>query len=178
MIIEIRSAGAKGRGIFAMKDIEAGEKLCYYDGIEKPINKQTTNCPEKYYMVSMPNKPTHACFGYIEPKTILGIGQLVNDGAMIDFDIDKPVLDSRKEYKQYRRNIKKYIRLSKRRKNIYINENLWFYSLKPIKKDCELLWSYSPAYWIVKAMDETKIIKKKNILIKLLRQEDGGVFRK
>ena len=178
--VEVRDAGVKGRGVFAKQDIPKGEALCFYDGDDREMDRNI-KYPEKYYMVALPNRPGRkgwARYGYSEPKSKIGIGQLVNDGYMIDFGFDRQVVDFREEFKEGRRKIKRYERKQKRKVNIIMHVNMWFYALKDIKKDEELLWTYGASYWLVQAFDRANTPKKKVLLRKIMKLRPDTIVSK
>ena len=179
--VEVRDAGVKGRGVFAKQDIKIGDPLAFYDGEDKKIDKKSSKILEKYYMISLPDiagRKGWARYGYIEPQSKIGIGQLVNDSQMIDFEINKPVENFREEFKIIKRKIKKYEKSQRKRVNIILHMNQWFYALKDIKKDDELLWSYGASYWVVQAFDKTKIKKRRVLLMKIMKLRNESIIFK
>jgi hypothetical protein len=67
-----------GRGVFAKVDISIGEIPCYYDGYIK--NAEECSDEELIYLVG------NDLVGYKNPKTDVGIAQIINDYSMVKLD--------------------------------------------------------------------------------------------
>merc|ERR1712208_141383 len=73
-----------GRGVFAVRDIKGDEVVCLYDGklvdelsLLKLVRAKIQM--DREYWMSHPRDPNLTLCGYKDPKSVLGIGQIIND---------------------------------------------------------------------------------------------------
>ena len=81
-----------GLGVFANKNIKKGQIVCYYDGEDVPMNSDVFDA----YTMSHPTLPGMCRKGYDKPRNNKGVGQFINDGAMLkwdDFDVEHLLTD-------------------------------------------------------------------------------------
>lgn len=152
--VEIRPSKISGNGVFAMYDIKKGERLCYYDGHDLPIEK-VKNDTDMDYAVNHSNNALIR-FGDQKPKDKHGIAQIINDGAC-------PVFNDC-SMKEIRRSLNEYDEKSIRLCNCKMyNNSFWMYATKDIKKDEEILTNYGKKYWLMHFL-----VRSTNALLKLL----------
>jgi hypothetical protein len=169
-LVEIRDAGDKGRGIFAIRQILKGDILCYYDGVNKPICSDDQN-----YMISTRDKHIMR-YGYKYPKTKYGIGQLINDGACINVNMSKP--PTKNTFELIDNTVMLYELHTNERENVgfYSHEGdneYWLMARKNIKKNGQLYLRYGFKYWLTKLFNDTKDLKWRKTLSVVL--EHNGV---
>jgi SET domain-containing protein len=145
-VVEVRPSERHGRGVFANRDIKKGERMCYYDGEDIPEDKAQPDRDVSYAQ----RQGNIIRYGYVEPKTSHGIGQLMNDAFM-------PHLTNPINFPNVKRAFDEYEEKSKALYNTGKFQNsFWLYADKDIAKDEELTGSYGKAYWIVKFLTQTK----------------------
>ena len=133
--VEVRSAGDKGLGVFATRNVKRNEYVCWYDGVR---------CANSSIAAL-----TTGAFGYSEHghrelpqlfagfRTMLrpgGCAQLCNDAATDYTDGDLAYL--------------KHINVAM----LFFadGDGVVFYATKPIKRGDELLFSYGAEYWQIR----------------------------
>ena len=72
----IRNAGG---GVFAKKNIKRGQVVCYYDGEDIPMNNNVFDA----YTMLHPTLPGRCRKGYGKARNSKGVGQFIDDGAML-----------------------------------------------------------------------------------------------
>lgn len=155
MKVEIRKSNIAGNGVFAKEDIKKGEDLCIYDGEYIAYDKINVCKDDMTYALTRPNNFT--ILGYKEPKSEIGIGQIINDGACPNFEIlifDNVVNE-----------LEKYNTETANNMNVALKNDgsTTMVSLKDIKKDEELFYSYGQKYWIC-----NNLINSTNSLLRLM----------
>ena len=176
-----------GRGVFANRDFKQGDCVCYYDGIEVEIDvrKKPKSLSVYYHPIGcgswkkMPKNMLddlqklengRGIIGFRNPKTEEGVGQLINDGARIQYQnhldqgeqicvdlkkcIPPDLLPDETEgaehimtQESYDFIQEEYISNSLSRANVYVGNDCKVYAFKNIKKGEELFYCYCPAYW-------------------------------
>ena len=128
--VEVKSAGDKGMGVFATRNIKRGEVCCYYDGLVTfGVAKGAMITGEQGYNQAFANDQVLA--GFKQQFRVGGCAQMCNDASTTYTD-DKDL---------------KYL------KNINVADQeiagmgMAFVATKRIKKGEELLYSYGPQYW-------------------------------
>ena len=131
--VEVKSAGDKGMGVFATRNIRKGEICCYYDGFITAGAVQATFVTGQYGFAqqlfhSSDNKIALAGF-----RTQLrhgGCAQMCNDASTTYTE----------------RNLEYMKNINVKEKQVG-PKSMVFVSTKRIKKGQELLYSYGPDYW-------------------------------
>ncbi len=151
--VYVGKAGIKGMGVFTNRFIKKGEMVCYYDGFDAKKDKRR----RVDYSMTIPGKKDIHRNGYIKPQSDIGVGQLINDAAFLEIDTCKEVKDIVKVYNGCRRRVNRYYMEASRHMNVRFNgNNFWFYAIKDIRKDTELVYSYGAAYWIGKTQSPSR----------------------
>lgn len=136
MNCEVRKSNIHGRGVFAKRNIKKGEKLCIYDG--QIIDIGTPG--DSSYDLGIPNTRTMSR-GYREPRSSVGIGQFINDGARYIWT-GVPNDDAMA--------LVVYMRQTSQTMNckpVFHPKMIFIEALRDIKKDEELLMFYGLHYW-------------------------------
>ena len=142
--VEVRSAGAKGQGVFATRRIRRGEICCWYDGML---------CPNAVFATAVTGD-----FGYAQladdDQVIAGFRSMVRPGGCAQL-----CNDACTEYADMMD--LKYLKHTNVAKHSYrkvsgggATTGLIFVATKPIAKGDELLYSYGPEYWAAKRLRE------------------------
>lgn len=140
---EIRSSliPNAGMGIFATEDIEKGDPICIYDGVEVP--KEFVS--ESDYLQEFPvNGKT--IDGFRIPRSEWGIGQFANDAVGSIFDTNQPITSDILE--KVTRFFKDKSIESEKKFNVVVNPNGWLLATRFIKKGEELYNYYGINYWL------------------------------
>jgi hypothetical protein len=134
-MVEVKQSLIKGagRGVFATKDINEGERVCEYWG--KYIDLKKTKFPSSDKLLQI-DESTLFC-GYEKYKKPDKCGQFINDSSSID---NINVGSIRKYHHDNFANVD----ISIEAKGIYFN------SIKNIKEGDELYFKYGINYWIQK----------------------------
>ena len=136
--VEVKSAGIKGNGVFATRDIEIGEILCYYDGFvcQCPnialLISGDYNYGQNYDEVTSYNAESLR-------KTIAGFPEYLRDGGCAQLCNDASTTYTDETDLKYLKNINVQEEPS--------GNTLVFCASKRIKKGQEILYSYGPQYW-------------------------------
>ena len=152
-----------GRGVFAGRDFEKNEFLCYYDGYDIKYNSRELRDEEFIYCQLGSDEENVQRIGFIKPRSPFGVGQLINDGAIPEFfktwDSGERYEDGTHLYHWYdnengdvEKNINKYIVMSEKKRNVYFGTitgiPTWnMVASRKIKKDEELYTTYGIQYW-------------------------------
>ena len=131
-----------GLGVFAKKNIKKGQIVCYYDGEDIPIN---SNVFDAYTMIH-PTVPGMCRKGYDQPRNGTGVGQFINDGAMLswtDFDVENLLTDNgevnSKGVKHMAKELQQYQVQSDANKNaMFIDDKFNVTPIKTVKQGEEL----------------------------------------
>jgi len=146
--VNVRKSKVHGKGVFAVRDIEKDELVCLYDG-EMMGQSQLLKllrmgiALDKEYWMSHPHNPQLILCGFKEPKTVLGIGQLIND-------FKKPEIVEL-DFKHGIRACEEYVTASREHQNVSFRAEgkmFWLYAAKDIKKDEELFLHYGYKIWL------------------------------
>ena len=126
--VQVRSAGFKGNGVFATRNIKKGEVCCWYDGVVTSTDSFCTLVAGTFgYNIAYYDTFVGGFRRQLRPG---GCAQICNDAA-IDYDsTDDP------DYVQ-KINVIAHT----------MNGVILFIANKRIKKRGELLFSYGPGYW-------------------------------
>jgi SET domain-containing protein len=147
-ICEIRESKIHGRGVFATRKIEKGEKLCFYEGkilygVNSTNSTNSTNLQNTYKLeITLDNKIV-TIYGYEQPKSKLGIAQFINDGSSFT-----PKSTDYKEILKQAVTYKLESAMAANTKLVIIKNKIIAVATKSIEKDEELLLSYDVKYWI------------------------------
>jgi SET domain-containing protein len=136
--VEVKSAGEKGVGVFATRDIKRGETCCWYDGVM---------CPDQYVAAF-----TSGAFGYAYDCTSAP-GKLVLAGFRTEIrrgGCAQLCNDAAREYDENDLLYLKHINVMSRD----VEGRVTFVAKKPIKKGQELLYSYGAYYWRMRRLRE------------------------
>ena len=152
----IRNAGL---GVFAKKNIKKGQIVCYYDGEDIPMNDNVFDA----YTMSHPTLPGMSRKGYDKPRNNKGVGQFINDGAMLkwdDFDVENLLTDNMEVnpsgVKHMAKELKQYQVQSDANKNTtFIDDKFNIVATKNIKQGEELYFTYGYGYWIDRLQKQT-----------------------
>jgi hypothetical protein len=157
------------RGVFAARDFEIGEKVCFFDGYEKN-EKECTQTERKYALKIEAHK---TIVGYIVPKTPIGVAQLVNDGVALDLG-DCP-------FHQIHRRIilwlhekcVDYLERSISAANIVQQlpreDTAWFVAWKPIASNDEVFYAFGVEFWLCLWLQKPTIHEKLRFAIIMYR---------
>ena len=142
--VEVRPSNVHGRGVFALREIKAGEFVCIYDGdlLSNDVVKNSGVDVDVTYCLTHPKNPKLVLCGYKYPKNSVGVGQLINDAKTIQLrELD---------YKRGIEACREYVKKSKELANVdFICENNFnIHAVRDIKKDEELFIHYGYPYWI------------------------------
>jgi hypothetical protein len=137
------SIPAAGNGIFATRDYEKGEWICFYDGDDIPNEEIICENYSQEYLHDNVNDKGQSRLGYKIPRHKYGVAQLVNDAEMIHYSDDYPI-----NIDDISSALKKYIYKSEMTANTTINEDWGLYATRPIYAGEELFYFYGPTYWI------------------------------
>lgn len=143
--VEVKSAGDKGMGVFATKNIKRGDICCYYDGIicTGPYSAILITGEHDFAQQICASDGTHgAMAGFRSQLRHGGCAQMCND-ASTTYTNDKDLT--------YQKNINV--------QDIHLHDDsghlcLYFVATKRIKKGEELLYSYGTDYWKSKKLRE------------------------
>lgn len=146
--VNVRKSQIHGNGVFAVRDIEKDELVCLYDGEMMgqshllKLLRMGIDVDKEYWM-SHPHNPRLILCGFKEPKTVLGIGQLIND-------FKKPEIVEL-DFKHGIRACEEYVTASREHQNVSFRAEgkmFWLYAAKDIKKDEELFLHYGYKIWL------------------------------
>jgi len=168
--VEVRDSKRHGKGVFALVDISKGTRLCEYDGEDIKVEDLLTQSG-KINMDYAVRQGDIIRFGYKTPKSILGIGQLVNDVCIPDLPIHNTVKYSQilEAFDDYEKEASSVFNVCK-----YKN-SFWVYAIRDIRKDEELTMFYGRRYWILKEMESTNNPNLRLILFHMLQGIESTV---
>ena len=128
--VEVRSAGAKGLGVFARRNISRGEVCCFYDGVLcSSALSALFVCGEQGYVLNFEDSVYIA--GFQSQMREGGVAQLCNDAST-----------------DYRDDDLTYVKhINTDRKDFANGRGIVFIAKKRIPKGGELLYSYGSDYW-------------------------------
>ena len=171
--VEVRPSGipGAGRGVFATRDFAIGEFVCVYDGYVITPGRQ--NLDEDVYALPLEGKGM--LIGFKDPKSEIGVAQLINDAAEISA-VDFP---QRGDFKMcclyFADAALRYAVKTRLLSNVYpANGTERFIAIKPINKGEELFFSYGSSYWFFQIASDALIAKDRKILE--ARQAIQGAF--
>jgi tetratricopeptide (TPR) repeat protein len=147
-LVEVRLSNIHGKGVFAVQDIKKDEAVCLYDGklmdevhllklvkAEAPMDRE--------YWMNHPRDPRLTLCGYKAPKTVLGIGQIINDYR-------KPEIVEL-NFKHGITACEEYVIASRKHQNVTFKADgmdFCLYAAKDINKDEELFLHYGYKIWL------------------------------
>jgi len=166
-----------GRGVFATRDFEIGEYVCFYDGVKRPMESAED------HEYAAPDGNNNILIGKqnVDGK-LEGVAQLINDYCALIIDDE----DS-DDYGIWKINglkvnakIQLYNLIASEKANV-VNNNGNLYAIKPIKAGDELYYKYGENYWIFRSYLHAKspllklyfIIRSKMLLI----EKDYFIYR-
>lgn len=149
-----------GLGVFAKKNIKNGQIVCYYDGEDIPLNSDVFDA----YTMAHPTLPGMCRKGYDKPRNGKGIGQFINDGAMLswdDYDIENLLTDTMEAnpggVKHMAKELHQYQMQSDANKNTtFIDDKFNIVATKNIKQGDELYFTYGYGYWVDRLQKQTR----------------------
>jgi len=177
-MVEVGKSNIEGRGVFAVRDIAKDEAVCLYDGelLDEShlLSLVRSGVPmDREYWMSHPRDPRLTLCGYKTPKTVLGIGQLMNDSQ-------KPEI-TKLDFKEGIKSCEEYVINSRKGQNVTFNldgRDFWLYAARDIKKGEELFLHYGYKIWLETFTKDLNLAKKSstNSLWRLLYWAlDGSV---
>ncbi len=152
---EVRPSLIHGNGVFAVKDIKAGERCCIYDGDVVPFGSKDS----KYLL----NMDDFSIRGFEQPRDKIGIAQLINDGACF---VPKG------KTKEIVRQMINYSIESFTKQNVTFEEiknRVVAIAVRDIKKDEELLAFYNARYWLDDTIHENEEVAEANAIYQFLQ---------
>ena len=83
--VEVRPSNIHGIGVFALREIKAGEFVFIYDGeiLSNDVVENSCEYEDVSYCLTHPKNPKLVLCGYKYPKNNIGVGQLINDAEVI-----------------------------------------------------------------------------------------------
>jgi hypothetical protein len=145
--VEVKSAGDKGMGVFATKNIKQGDICCYYDGIICDGSKSALLITGEYGFSQALPRSSRVLAGFRSQIRHGGCAQMCNDASTTY--TDNKDLTYLKNI-----NVEEYSGYDDSGQPFFC-----FVATKRIKKGEELLYSYGNGYW--KAKFERKASKAK-----------------
>ena len=137
--VEVKSAGIKGNGVFATRDIKRGEILCFYDGIVcSDLTVGTLMSGSHGYNQSYGEASTYRELRTVG-RSIAGFPECLRDGGCAQLCNDASTTYTDEKDLKYLKNINV--------KEVYSGNTFVFCASKRIKKGQEILYSYGPQYW-------------------------------
>ena len=135
-----------GRGVFSARAFQMKDLVCFYDGDDKP---GTIN--HEYSMAHFDKDMTRV--GFSRPVHANGVGQLLNDGACLDFVMDRlsgyvyttDELVSAYEAKSF-----------SRANLVFISNNFQLGAKRDIDAHEELFLAYGSQFWLSMTMKDAK----------------------
>jgi len=164
--VEVRDSPIHGRGVFTLRKIKRGERVCFYDGefkTQSQLHKQASDKKiplNKQYWMSHPSKPDVTLCGFSTPQNQFGVGQLINDSKMPKIED----LDYRKGLEE----CEEYVTESQRLANMSFmpeGKEFYIYAIKDIEKDEELFLHYGYKMWL---QDLSEALPPEEYITKLL----------
>jgi len=147
-LVEMNPSNVHGRGVFASKDIKKDELVCLYDG--KIMNEfsllklvRAKMQMDREYWMSHPRDPSLTLCGYKQPKSVLGIGQIIND-------FTKPEV-TQLNFKHGIKACEEYVRTSRKHQNVGFKadgKDFWLYAARDISKGEEVFLHYGYKIWL------------------------------
>ena len=176
-LVEVQDSKVHGKGVFAIKDIKKGQAVCFYDGkivdrsnLAELVTAYQESLMDSDYWMTYPKNPNKTLYGYKTPKTVFGIGQIINDGA-------KPEI-TMLNYKHGIRACEEYFEKSYKLWNISFKltgPDFWFYAERDITEGEELFLHYGWRSWLTmlnkKLTNETKDAHIWRLLFWAIRDE-------
>ena len=143
-----------GDGVFATRDLEVGDVVCFYDGYKKPATEVTLE--ESVYTYDLEEREGGKAFalvGHRTPIKMNGNGQLCNDGFMGTI----PHVSQIDNLKAWLKHIVEYNVKSTIKQNVILDVKLT--ACKPIKQGDELFTKYGYGYWFQQSNIKSKYPK-------------------
>ena len=147
-LVEVRQSIIHGKGVFAVQDIKKDEAVCLYDGklmdevhLLKLVKAKATM--DREYWMNHPRDPRLTLCGYKTPKTVLGVGQIINDYR-------KPEIVEL-NFKHGITACEEYVIASRNHQNVSFKVDgmdFCLYAAKDIKKGEELFLHYGYKMWL------------------------------
>jgi hypothetical protein len=142
-----------GLGVFAHKNIKKGQVICFYDGEDVPMNDDAFDP----YTMAHPTLRGVCRKGFNKPRINKGVGQFINDGAMLnwnDDDITGLLTEDKLGVKQdaiqlLKKKYNQYQTATDSKKNAaFIDDKFNITTTTNVKKNEEVYFTYGPGYWI------------------------------
>ena len=150
--VEVRPSKIHGKGVFALRDIKAGEFVCVYDGeLLNTTDMEYNDDEDGAYYLAHPKNPTLVVSGYKYPKNRMGVGQLINDAKQIEL--------SALNYEEGITTCRRYMKESKEMVNVDFksDENFHIHAIRDIMEGEELFIYYGYPYWLGKLLNKDLI---------------------
>jgi len=164
--VEVRDSPVHGRGVFTLRKMKRGERVCFYDGelktqsqLHKQVREQKVALNKEYWM-SHPSNPDLTLCGYSIPQNKFGCGQLINDSKMPKIE----ELDYRKGLEE----CEEYVTESQRLANTSFmpeGKEFYIYAIKDIDQGEELFLHYGYKMWL---QDMSESLPQEDYMKKLL----------
>ena len=146
----LSSIPGAGGGIYASKPFKQGSYVCFYDGFDQEVGDEDTNYE---YTLHHQTGDGHRV-GYLEPQHPCGVGQLVNDRAMIEVATRTGTLDEAyAKIRDYQARSQEGAVLAWMQDE---SNPFMLFATEDIKPGQELFATYGPAYWLGDIDDERK----------------------
>ena len=146
VLLDVSRMMGAGRGVFTTRMIAEGEFCCVYDGKDVKFEDVTPEDLSHPYAQLNPFAGV-VRLGYREPVSSIGIGQLVNDAARLNFHCDpqtSTVYVTRSEIEAYETS-------SNAGNNVhFIPPGFNLHASRQIDQGKELLMHYGVTYWLAR----------------------------
>lgn len=139
-----------GGGIFASKPFKRGNYVCFFDGFDQETLDEDTDWE---YTLHHQHGDGHRV-GYKEPYHPCGVGQLINDAAMIDVSTRTATLEE--VYEKIRRYKERGNEIASLAWMQDDSNPFMLFATRDINVGEELFVSYGPAYWLGDLDDQRK----------------------
>lgn len=143
-----------GLGVFAKRNVKKGQIVCFYDGLDVEVNNDVFDA----YAMGHPTLEGMCRKGYDKQRCAKGVGQFINDGAMLDLsDEDIIRLTKHKEPLEINPKGVEHVLdiIQQYQTNTTVKQNAGFIDDKfnvvattNIKKGDELYFTYGANYWL------------------------------
>ena len=152
VVVDRSSLPDAGRGVLATRKFAKDEYVCLYDGIDVDRPANLTLRTHEFSM-DHPKDPNTIRLGHEKPRRADGVGQLINDGACIMWNLKDD--EDCPGVAEYRAAIRKYNAASAQMRNVYFTgtePNFRLHALRAIQPGEELFMHYGADYWLMRVM--------------------------
>lgn len=181
--VEIRESliDGAGRGVFAIRNFDSGEYVCFYDGIIKSSG-EIKSCEENDFSLNCPDS-NRILVGFRKPRDPLGVGQIINDAVRFELRSEW----KRSDYcfclsdQRIDNAIEQYMKNSLERANVVFVKGKFprLFAKRSIHAGEELYYPYGSNYWISNIANHTDMIMERIFClskIKILQIKNNCVF--